>query len=75
VTVILKVLTGFSPRKKDFSIYVMTGFETYPEIMAKLGKYKHGKSCLYIKSLSDVDSSALKALVSASVEDMRKKYG
>lgn len=44
-------LTGFSPRKKNLTVYVLPGFERYTALMAKLGKYKTGKSCLYIKSV------------------------
>ena len=54
-------LTGFSPRKQALSIYVMAGCETFPDLMQKLGKYKTGKSCLYVKSLDDIDLPALKA--------------
>ena len=67
-------LTGFSPRKQALSIYIVSGFNTNPELMEKLGKYKTGKSCLYIKSLSDVDEKVLKRLIERSVQYMRKNY-
>ena len=66
-------LTGFSPRKRDFSIYIMSGFESHSELMAKLGRHKHGKSCLYIRRLADIDQEVLKELVRASVEKMKQK--
>ena len=68
-------LTGFSPRKKNLTLYLMSGFERYKELMEKLGEYKTGKSCLYIKKLEDVDLKVLKSLISRSVKDMVEKYG
>ena len=67
-------LTGFSPRKQALSIYIVSGFSINPELMEKLGKYKTGKSCLYVKKLDDVDRSALAQLVKESVAFIRKKY-
>ena len=64
-------LTGFSPRKKDLTLYIMPGFERYDALMASLGKHSKGKSCLYIKRLADVDTSVLEKLVTASVEHMK----
>ena len=65
-------LTGFSPRKKDLTLYIMPGFERYEELMSSLGKYKTGKSCLYIKRLADVDPTVLRTLVEDSVKHMKK---
>ncbi|MEW5874609.1 MAG: DUF1801 domain-containing protein [Candidatus Zixiibacteriota bacterium] len=67
-------ISAFSPRKQNLTIYIMAGFERYPELMAKLGKYKTGKSCLYVKRLADVDPKVLKELVTASVKFMKKSY-
>ena len=67
-------LTGFSPRKQALSIYIVSGFSINPELMEKLGKYKTGKSCLYVKKLDDVDRSVLEQLVKESVAYMREKY-
>lgn len=64
------MLVGFSPRKKDITLYLMAGFERFPELMQKLGKHKTGKSCLYLKKLDDVDRDALRELVRASVDAM-----
>lgn len=61
------MLTGFSPRKAALSIYLMSGVGREEELLAKLGKYKTGKSCLYVKRLSDVDTDVLRELVVASV--------
>lgn len=48
-------LTGFSPRKQNLVIYIMSGFTESEALMKVLGKYKTGSSCLYIKKLSDID--------------------
>ena len=61
---------GFSPRKTDLTLYIMRGFEQWPELMAKLGKFKTGKSCLYIRKLEDVDLKVLRRLCSESVKSM-----
>lgn len=59
-------LTGFAPRKQNISLYIMAGFKRYEELMGKLGKYKTGKSCLYINKLADVDEAVLKELIQLS---------
>lgn len=61
-------LTGFSPRKQNLTLYIMAGFDEYDELMSRLGKFKTGKSCLYIKKLEDVDLDVLCELVSKSVK-------
>lgn len=66
-------LTGFSPRQDALTIYLMTGFEPQAALIAKLGKHKTGKSCLYINKLEDIDMNVLKELVTESVEHMKKK--
>ncbi|WP_339789796.1 DUF1801 domain-containing protein [uncultured Imperialibacter sp.] len=68
------MITGFSPRKTSLTLYIMPGFGRYEELMQKLGKYKTGKSCLYINKLTDVDLDILKTLVKESVDYMNKKY-
>ncbi|GIK58152.1 MAG: DUF1801 domain-containing protein [Chloroflexi bacterium] len=65
-------LTGFSPRKQNLTLYIMAGFDGYDELMAKLGKHKTGKSCLYINKLADVDTAVLLELVAQSVEHMKE---
>jgi hypothetical protein len=66
---------GFSPRKQNISLYIMTGFDRYDELMDKLGKFKTGKSCLYINKLADVDEDVLKDLITTSYDLMTEKYG
>ena len=68
------MLTGLSPRKQALTIYVMAGFKRYDSLMKKLGKYKTGKSCLYVKRLSDIDEKVLEQLIEESVKYMRKHY-
>ena len=67
-------LTGFSPRKQNLTIYIMTGFQNYEDLLEKLGKHKTSSSCLYIKKLEDVDREILRELIRRSVEDMKKRY-
>jgi len=67
-------LCGFSPRKQSLSIYIMSGFSHYSELLARLGKHKTGKSCLYIKKLDDVDREVLKEIITRSVKYLRDKY-
>lgn len=67
-------LTGFSPRKQNLTLYLMAGFGRYDGLMKKLGKYKTGKSCLYVQTLDDLDPSTLKSLIRESVRYMRKLY-
>ncbi len=62
----------FSPRAQSITIYIMPGFSKFEKLMNKLGKYKTGKSCLYIKKLADVDQKVLKDLIAGSVREMRR---
>jgi hypothetical protein len=64
-------LTGFSPRKQNLTLYIMSGFDAYDALLGKLGKHTTGKSCLYVKKLDDVDMAALRELVEQSVAHMR----
>ena len=60
--------TGFSPRKTALTLYIMAGFPKFEELLDKLGKYKHGKSCLYINKLEDVDEVILRKLIKLSFD-------
>ena len=60
-------MTGFAPRKKALTLYIMAGFAQYDALLEKLGKYRTGKSCLYIKRLADVDLKVLEKLILFSV--------
>ena len=64
-------LAGFSPRKHDLTLYLMSGLDRHDALVTRLGKYKTGKSCLYIKRLADVDIAVLKELIAESVKHMK----
>lgn len=64
-------ITGFSPRKASLSLYIMSGFNEYEELLSKLGKFKTGVSCLYINKLEDINMSILKKLITLSVKKMK----
>ncbi|MFT4179009.1 MAG: DUF1801 domain-containing protein [Thermomonas sp.] len=66
-------LVGFSPRKNDLTLYLMTGFDDAGPLLDKLGKHKTSKACLYIRKLADVDQKVLRKLVDASVKAMAEK--
>ncbi len=68
------MMTGFSPRAQNISVYLMDGFAKRDALLKKLGKHKTGKSCLYIKRLDDIDESVLAKLIAESVSAMRRKY-
>lgn len=66
---------GFSPRKRNLVIYIMPGFSDYGDILGGLGKFRTGRSCLYVNKLDDVDLGLLEELVRESVAEMRRRYG
>ena len=65
-------LVGFSPRKQSLTLYVMSGFDQYENLLGQLGKHSVGKSCLYIKKMDDIDLPTLKKLIQHSVKHMQK---
>ena len=67
------MITGFSPRKANLTLYIMNGFAKYDEHLKRLGKHKTGVSCLYIKRLSDADPDVLEDLIRDSVAYVRSK--
>jgi len=58
---------GFSPRKQDLTLYLIQGFTQFGDLLAKLGKFKTSKSCLYIRRLSDVDLPTLEEIIRKSL--------
>jgi hypothetical protein len=66
------MLTGFSPRKQNLTIYIIAGFDKHAALLKKLGKHTTSRGCLYIKKLQDVDQKLLKELVTDSVKTMKK---
>jgi uncharacterized protein YdhG (YjbR/CyaY superfamily) len=67
-------IVGFSPRKQNLTLYIISGFDQYAALLKKLGKYKTAKSCLYINRLDDIDLPTLKELVKQSVKHMIKTH-
>lgn len=67
------LLTGFSPRKQDLVLYLGPGLEQ-KNLLAKLGKHKTGKGCLYLKRLDDVDRRVLRELIDGAVRAMRSRH-
>ncbi len=67
-------VAGFSSRKDAIVIYLSPELLGKSKLMARLGKHKHGKSCLYIKKLADVDTKVLEQLVKDSVADVKRRY-
>lgn len=66
--------TGFSPRKAALSVYIMPGYADFSHILTDLGPHKLGKSCLYIKRLSDIDQGTLARLIRAGLEDLGQRW-
>lgn len=66
------MVTGFSPRKGTLTLYVLNGSPKQAELLEKLGKYKTGKGCLYVKRLSDVDEKVLADLIKDSVRRAKR---
>lgn len=67
-------MAGFSPRASALVVYLVPGFQKQEALLSRLGKHRHGKSCLYINRLEDVDMKVLERLVADSCAYMRKKY-
>ncbi len=72
-------LTGFSPRKNEFSLYLTGTYfpgmdEKRDKLLEKLGKHRMGKACLYVKRVSDIDLEVLEELVTMSVEALKRHY-
>jgi len=65
-------LAGFSPRKQNLTLYIHSGFDEYGSLLERLGKYKTGKACLYIKKLDDVNMQVLQEIVTKSVTTTAK---
>ncbi len=69
------MITGFSPRKGNLSLYIMTGAQQYPDLLQKLGPYKSGVGCMYIKKLADIHLPTLKQLIKKSFAWAKKNGG
>ena len=67
-------LTGFASRKADISIYLSCASPHQEALLARLGRHKMGKACLYVRRLSEIDLQVLEQLVAASVAELRLRY-
>ncbi len=68
------MMTGFSPRKTNFSVYIMPGYQDLSVMLTRLGKHKTGKSCLYINKLDDIDVDVLVEIIEFGLNYMRSNY-
>lgn len=67
-------VTGFSPRKRDISVYLTASSPDQADLLARLGRHKMGKSCLSIRKLTDIDPAVLEQLISGSVAEVKRLY-
>ncbi len=67
-------LTGFAVRGKDLVVYLVAESKDQEALLARLGKHKMGKSCLYFKRLADLDAQVLEALVAGSVAETKRRH-
>jgi hypothetical protein len=67
-------LAGFSPRKDALTIYMASEFNGRDEMLAKLGKHKNSKGCIYVKKLEDIDRKVLKKIITASMKHTQKQF-
>lgn len=67
-------LIGFSSRTGDITLYLESSFPRYEEFLAKLGKYKRGKGCLYIRRLSNVDLNVPEQLITDSLAERQDHH-
>ncbi len=68
------LMTGFSPRKSALTLYIMPGYKDMSDELSRLGKYRLGRSCLYINKLSDVDMNVVEEMILKDLEYMREHY-
>lgn len=68
-------IAGFSPRKQDLTVYLMCGFEPLAADLARLGKHKLGKSCLYVKRLDDIDPAVLERMLKTCFKHVAEHQG
>ena len=65
---------GFASRKQDLAIYILTGFDAYQPLLAKLGRHKTTQACVYVRRLADIDVDVLRELIEQSVEEMKRRH-
>ena len=67
-------LVGFSPRKSAISLYVFTGLEEHEYLLENLGKFRKGKSCIYVNKLADINLDQLTSLMKETIKYLNEKY-
>jgi hypothetical protein len=67
-------MTGFAARKADISVYLVAAGAEQEALLARLGKHKRGKACLYIRKLADVDTQVLAHLIADSVAEVKRRH-
>ena len=67
-------ITGFAVRGSELVVYIAQGFEGRDVLLAKLGKHRTGKVCVYIRRLANVDLTVLETLVARSIADTKRRY-
>lgn len=68
-------LAGFAIRGRELVLYLMAQGEKQKALLAKVGKYKMGKSCFYFKRLADLDVKVLEAIIAESIAECKRRYG
>lgn len=68
------MVAGFSPRKANMVVYIMSGVAQYAERLKAMGKFKHSVSCLYLPRLKSLDLNVLESVVKDDIEEMKKRY-
>ena len=66
-------MIGFSPRKQNLALYVLSGFNNQQALLKKLGKHKSGVACLYINKLDDVHLPTLRKIIEESFKHTKKR--
>ena len=64
------MIIGFSPRKNEFSLYVVAPEIDYSSLLSDLGKYKMGKACIYFKKLSDLNLIILEGICKETIKHL-----
>lgn len=67
------MMLGFSPRKRDLTLYILPGLAPFVPQLKKLGPHKTGGSCLYLKRLEDVDLKVLESVLAQAAAALKKK--
>ena len=66
--------TGFAPRKAELSVYILPGYANAGDLLARLGKHRMGKACLYLRHLNAVDETVLRALIRSGLADLGRRW-